>query len=170
MVSESFVIDLYHLYAVHLDEDTKKVTVGGGAFVQDVDRVLEPHKLAITLGIKPDVGIGGLVLSGGYGFLARNYGLAVDQLVEAEVVLADGTIVVANDENEYADLIWALRGGGGNFGVVSKFVFQAFKLPTYCYGGTVSYYAPTFASAKSICLGFDNIIQVFFTSAVTAVN
>ena len=160
MITGSFVIDLFNLYEVVLDQTNKIVCVGGGALLQDIDKVLEPHKLAITLGVKPDIGVGGQVLSGGYGFLARNYGLSVDQLVEVEVVLADGTIVIANDKNEFADLFWCIRGGGGNFGIVSKFVFQCFDLPTHCFGGMVSYLAPTFASAKSICQNFDNIIQV----------
>jgi FAD/FMN-containing dehydrogenase len=160
MISDSFVIDLYELCKVTLDPESKVVLIEGGAFLQDVDHVLEPFGLAITLGIKPDIGIGGQVLSGGYGFLARNYGLSVDQLIEAEVVLSDGSLVIANDSNEYSDLMWGLRGGGGNFGVVTRFVFQAFSLPKYCVGGTVSYFAPTFQSAKSICREFDNIIQV----------
>ena len=128
--------------------------------MHDIDHVLKPYGYAITLGIKPDIGIGGLVLSGGYGFLARNYGLTVDQLIEAEVVLADGSVVIATDDNEYSDLMWGLKGGGGNFGIVTKFVFQSFKLPPYCFGGSVSYLAPTMASARAICHEFDNIIQV----------
>ena len=83
MVNNSFVIDLLNINRVHLDTETNILSVGGGCFLKDVDTFLSPHHLSITLGVKPEVGIGGQVLSGGYGFLARNYGLTVDHFIQA---------------------------------------------------------------------------------------
>ena len=116
------MIDLLNINRVHIDTETNVLSVGGGCFLKDVDTFLKPFHLSITLGVKPEVGIGGQVLSGGYGFLARNYGLSVDHFIQAEVVLADGTIVniheddSEDEENEnFSDLFWGLKGGGGEF-------------------------------------------------------
>ncbi len=123
--TDGVVIDLAHLDAVDvLDVDRRLVRVGGGATWGEVAAVLEPHGLGLTSGDTKEVGVGGLTLGGGMGWMVRKHGLAIDNLVGARVVTADGELVTASaDENP--DLFWALRGGGGNFGVVVDFDFVA---------------------------------------------
>jgi FAD/FMN-containing dehydrogenase len=100
------------------------VRIGGGATWGQVAAALAPYGLAISAGDTKSVGVGGLTLGGGIGWKVRKYGLALDNVVAAEVVLADGTVVEASAQ-EHPDLFWALRGGGGNFGIVTSFVFAA---------------------------------------------
>ena len=158
MVSDSFVLDLALIRDVHVDNVELKVSVGGGAYLQDVDDALTPMGLGVTLGTYPWVGVGGLILSGGFGWLGRGYGFSVDHLLEVEIVLADGTIVVANDNNEHASLIWACRGGGGNFGVVTRFTLKTHRLPPHCFGGFKVFLAPTAASALKIARNYDALL------------
>jgi FAD/FMN-containing dehydrogenase len=117
------VIDLALLSGVDVLEGAV-VRVGGGARWGDVAQRLQEHDLVLTSGDTTSVGVGGLTLGGGIGWIIRQYGLALDNLIEAEVVTAAGEVVRANDEQE-PDLFWALRGGGGNFGIVTAFTFQA---------------------------------------------
>jgi len=159
MVDDSIVIDLVNLNHSSLDLENKLVSVGGGSYLKVVDETLAPHNLGTTVGTYPLTGVGGLTLAGGYGWLARQYGMTVDNFVEAEVVLADGTVVVANDENDYRDLMWGLRGGGGNFGIVTRFTFRVHQLPPVCMGGDIVYLAPTIASAKEVVKKFDELYQ-----------
>ena len=105
-----------------------RVRVGSGAVWGDVARALQPYGLAVSSGDTYSVGVGGLTLGGGIGWMVRQQGLALDSLREAEVVLPSGEIVTAGETSE-PDLFWALRGGGGNFGVVTRFTFQAHPLP-----------------------------------------
>lgn len=109
------------------------VRVGSGAVWGDVAQSLRPHELAVSSGDTYSVGVGGLTLGGGVGWMVRQHGLAIDSLVEAEVVLATGEVVTTNTEVE-PDLFWALRGGGGNFGVVTRFTFQAHPLSGVVFG------------------------------------
>lgn len=122
-VEDGLVIDLAEFTSIDVGDDGL-VTVGGGAHWGDVVAALAPHGLGISSGDTRDVGVGGLALGGGIGWLVRGQGLAVDALREAEVVTASGDVLTVN-EQENADLFWAIRGGGGNFGVVTKFVFEA---------------------------------------------
>jgi FAD/FMN-containing dehydrogenase len=132
--TDGLVIDLAHLDAVEIvDADRRLVRVGGGARWGAVAAALEPHGLGLTSGDTKNVGVGGLTLGGGMGWMVRKHGLAIDHLVRARVVTADGEVVTASaDENP--DLFWALRGGGGNFGVVVDFDFVAQRVGSVHYG------------------------------------
>ena len=117
------VVDLDGLRAVTVDTSNGTVQVGGGCTWAEVDKATHPHGLAVPCGVISSTGVGGLTLGGGTGYLTRKYGLTIDSLLSAEMVLADGRVVTANAKSE-PDLYWAIRGGGGNFGVVTKFTFQ----------------------------------------------
>jgi FAD/FMN-containing dehydrogenase len=122
-VDDGLVIDLSKMKNVRVDPIKKVARVGGGATWGDVDHATYPFGLAAPGGIISTTGVGGLTLGGGIGYLTRGVGLSIDNLLAADVVLADGRQVTASDyQNE--DLFWALRGGGGNFGVVTSFEFQ----------------------------------------------
>ena len=127
MMTDSFVLDLVNIRDVTVDPNALTASVGGGAYLYDLDEALAPHGLGVTVGSYPWTGVGGLVLAGGFGWLGRSYGFSVDNLLEVEAVLADGSVVVANDDNEHASLIWGFRGGGGNFGVVTRFTFRVHR-------------------------------------------
>ncbi|MBM7832347.1 FAD/FMN-containing dehydrogenase [Agromyces cerinus] len=122
-VEGGLVVDLAEFTAIEVDANGL-VSVGGGARWGDVAAVLAPHGLGISSGDTRDVGVGGLALGGGIGWLVRMQGLAVDALREVELVTAAGEVLTVN-ESSHPELFWALRGGGGNFGVVTRFAFQA---------------------------------------------
>ncbi len=122
-VDDGLVIDLAGIKGIRVDPATRTARVGAGCTQGDVDHATHAFGLAVPAGIISTTGIAGLTLSGGHGYLSRRYGLTIDNLLEADVVLADGTFVTTSrSENE--DLFWALRGGGGNFGVVTSFLFR----------------------------------------------
>ena len=132
------VIDLVHLDRVDvLDADRRLVRVGGGATWGPVAAALDAHGWGLTSGDTADVGVGGLTLGGGIGWMVRRHGLAIDNLVGARLVTADGRLVTASAD-EHPELFWALRGGGGNFGVVVDFDFVAQPVGTMHFG-TVTY-------------------------------
>jgi FAD/FMN-containing dehydrogenase len=127
------VIDLSQMRGIHVDPSNSTVRVEGGCVWGDVDKATHPFGLAVPSGILSSTGVGGLTLGGGTGYLARHYGLTIDNLLGVDMVLADGSSITANSE-ENADLFWAVRGGGGNFGVVTSFLFKANPVQTI-YGG-----------------------------------
>jgi FAD/FMN-containing dehydrogenase len=138
-VDDGVVIDLSLLKDVEVDPEARTVRVAGGCTWGEVDRATGEYGLATPSGIISTTGVGGLTLGGGLGHLTRKCGLSIDNLLEAELVLADGEKVRANAE-EHPDLYWAIRGGGGNFGVVTSFLFRLHEVGTI-FGG------PTFWTA-----------------------
>lgn len=130
---EGLVIDLSQIRFVRVDPVTRTVLVGAGSTWADVDHATHAFGLAVPSGVISSTGVAGLTLGGGLGHLTRKYGLTIDNLLSVDMVLADGSFVVAN-VRENPDLFWAVRGGGGNFGVVTSFLFQAHSVHTVCAG------------------------------------
>jgi len=154
LCDDGLVIDLSHIKFVNVDTSNNTVKVGGGNIWSEVDKVTHEFGLAVPSGMVSSTGVGGLTLGGGVGYLSRKYGLTIDNLLEAEMVLADGSFVTVN-ANENTDLFWAIRGGGGNFGVVTSFAFQAHPIKTVMAG-------PTFwpiERVEEIMAWYDGFIQ-----------
>ncbi|HEX6867479.1 MAG TPA: FAD-binding oxidoreductase [Candidatus Limnocylindrales bacterium] len=135
-VDGGIVLDLGGLTAVDVDPERRVVRVEPGATLGHLDRATEPHGLAVPVGVISGTGVAGLTLGGGIGWLTHAHGLAVDNLLEVELVTADGSSVRAS-ETENPALFWGVRGGGGNFGVVSSFSFRAHPLGPDVYAGTL---------------------------------
>lgn len=132
----ALTLDLQELKSVKVDPVASTATVQPGARLSDVDAATQAHGLAVPTGINSTTGISGLTLGGGFGWTSRKYGLTIDSLRSVRVVLADGRVVVASQE-ENSDLFWALRGGGGNFGVVTEFEFDLHPLGPEVFAGLI---------------------------------
>jgi FAD/FMN-containing dehydrogenase len=117
------MLDLSRMRSVYVDRAARRARVEGGALLSDVDKETQAFGLAVPVGINATTGIGGLTLGGGFGWISRKFGLSIDNLISVDIVTADGELRRA-DAEQNADLYWAVRGGGGNFGVVTSFEFQ----------------------------------------------
>lgn len=137
IADDALVIDLQSLKYTRVDPEGLTITVGGGSTWGDVDHATHAFGLATPSGIISTTGVAGLTLGGGLGYLTRKCGLSIDNLISADMVLADGRFVKANSK-ENADLFWAIRGGGGNFGVVTSFTFKLHPI-SIIYGGPMLY-------------------------------
>jgi len=133
--NDGLAIDLSLMQGVRVDPVNRTIRAGPGCTQGDMEHASHAFGLAVPAGIVSTTGIAGLTLGGGHGYLARKYGLTIDNLIEADVVLADGRFVTAN-ASQHEDLFWALRGGGGNFGVVTSFAYRAHPVDTV-YGGPI---------------------------------
>jgi FAD/FMN-containing dehydrogenase len=137
LCDDGLIIDLSLMRGVHVDPAQRTVSVQGGATLGDVDRETHVHGLAVPFGVISKTGVGGLTLGGGVGWLVRKYGPTCDNVLSMEVVSADGVVRTAS-AGENPDLFWALRGGGGNFGVVTSFLYQAYPVSAV-FGGLIVY-------------------------------
>lgn len=137
--TDGVVIDMREINSITVSTTTDPVTatIGSGAVWSDAAQELQKYHLALSSGDTKSVGIGGLTLSGGIGWMVRKYGLTLDSLMSAEVVTADGTVLIAS-ETEHPDLFWAIRGGGGNFGIVTNFTFKVYSVGKV-YAGSIVY-------------------------------
>jgi hypothetical protein len=147
---DGLMIDLSLMKKVEVNPETRRATVEPGCTLGDYDAVIQTHALATPTGINSTTGIAGLTLGGGFGWLSRKFGMTIDNLLSANVVTADGKQLRAS-ETENADLFWGLRGGGGNFGVVTSFEFQLHPLGPNVLSGLITF---PFAEAKSVITQF----------------
>ena len=132
------VVDLSKMKAASVDPGARRASIESGATLADLDAATQAHGLATPLGINSTTGVAGLTLGGGFGWLSRKYGMTVDNLESVEVVTAAGEVVRAS-ATEHPDLFWALRGGGGNFGVVTRFTFRLYRVGPGVLSGLIVY-------------------------------
>ena len=146
VIDHGLVIDLSQMKAISVNPENHTVRAQGGATIGDLDLETQEHHLAVPLGVASETGIAGLTLGGGMGWMRRKYGLSCDNLIGAELVTADGRIITAS-ETQNPDLLWGLRGGGGNFGIVTTFEYRAYPL------GPDVYFAAVFYPAENMKAG-----------------
>ena len=138
MAAGGLTLDMSKMRDVTVDTAARQVHVGAGCKLGEVDAATQEHGLAAVLGFVSETGVAGLTLGGGFGYLTRRHGWTVDTLDEVEIVTAEGQVRRASRE-ENADLFWALRGGGGNFGVVTRFTFALFDVGPMITGGLIAW-------------------------------
>ena len=134
IADHGLTLDMSQMRQVTVDPEKKLADVGAGCRLADVDAAAQEHGLATPLGFVSDTGVAGLTLGGGFGYLMRRFGWTVDNLAEVEIITADGEVRIANRERN-ADLFWAVRGGGGNFGIVTRFTFRLHQVGPLVTGG-----------------------------------
>lgn len=149
------MIDLSTMKNVRVDAQKRRAYVEPGATLSDFDKVAQVHGLATPTGINSTTGIAGLTLGGGFGWLTRKYGLTIDNLVSAEVITADGN-KLRTSKNENADLFWAIRGGGGNFGVVTEFEFELHPVGPEILAGFIVF---PFSQAKQVLTQYQKFVE-----------
>ena len=149
------MIDLSTMTDVRVDAERKRAYVEPGATLGDFDKATQAHGLATPVGINSTTGIAGLTLGGGFGWLTRKYGMTVDNLVSAEVITANGKKLRAS-ETENADLFWAIRGGGGNFGIVTQFEFNLHPVGPEILAGLIVF---PFDQAKQVLIQYRNFVE-----------
>ena len=155
LVDDGLVIDLRRMRRVSVDPMRRRGSAGGGALWEDVDRATQAHGLAVTGGTFVDTGIGGLTLGGGIGFLMGLCGLTCDNLIGAQLVTADAKVIEVSAETD-AELLWALRGGGGNFGIVTRFDYRLHEV------------GPMFGGEVVVALGDGSILRRYAEAQVWA--
>ena len=138
LADHGVTLDMARMRAVEVDRDRMQVRVGPGCILRDVDRVTQEHGLATMLGFVSETGVAGLTLGGGFGYMSRRFGYTVDNLVEVQIVTADGRLRRTSRDAE-PDLFWALRGGGGNFGVVTEFTYALHEVGPQIMGGLIAW-------------------------------
>jgi FAD/FMN-containing dehydrogenase len=168
-VDDGLVLDLGLMNGIRVDPVARTARVEGGALLSDLHHATYPFGLAMPSGIVASTGVGGITLGGGIGHLTRQLGLSIDNLLEADVVLADGSFVTAST-TEHPDLFWALRGGGGNFGVVTSFLFKLHPIstlyagpmlwPLECAGEVLRWYREFIPRAPETLNGFFAFLTV----------
>lgn len=168
-VDGGLVIDLSACRDVVIDPGQKTVTVGAGATLNDLDAACSRYGLAVPVGVVSATGVAGLTLGGGFGWLTRAHGLTIDNLLAAELITANGQSVHAS-HSENPDLLWALKGGGGNFGIVTSFTFQAHPLPETVLTGNLIYHQPHWKTALSAYASWTSTLPEEMTSIVTVLT
>ena len=155
LCDNGITIDFSRMKNVRVDTGKKRAYVEPGATLADLDAATQAHGLATPVGINSTTGIAGLTLGGGFGWLTRKYGMTVDNLVSVDMITAEGKKIRAS-ENENADLFWAIRGGGGNFGVVTQFEFQLFPVGPEIVAGLIVF---PFNQAKQILTKYRQFVN-----------
>lgn len=154
LCDDSLMIDLSGMRSVRIDREARRAYVEGGATLHDFDHEAQSFGMATPLGINSTTGVAGLTLGGGFGWLSRKWGMTVDNLVSADIVTADGQLL-RTSENEYPDLFWAIRGGGGNFGVVTSFEFALHAVGPEVTAGLVVF---PFDQAKQVLTRYRDLV------------
>uniref|UniRef100_A0A7S2RRM3 FAD-binding PCMH-type domain-containing protein n=1 Tax=Mucochytrium quahogii TaxID=96639 RepID=A0A7S2RRM3_9STRA len=157
MVTGSLVIDCFYLRSMELSPCNRRLKVGAGVILGEVDKLLKPRNLFVPLGTFWGVGVVGLCLSGGWGWLNGKFGIPALSLIEIEMITSDGTLVVGTPHNSQSDLLWASRGAGGNFGVVLSVTLRVYPLDQYICRAQTAYVCPT---NKSISQVMHNFVSV----------